>query len=120
VKPLDADTARRVAIVHEAATAKLAHQPVALDVRAVSLIADVLYVCHADNVRAVEAIVDAIAGRLRQGGETLGHVEGREQAQWVLIDLGDVIVHVFLGDRRAYYNLEGLWHDAVPLELDAA
>jgi ribosome-associated protein len=120
VKPLDADTAQRVALVHGAALSKLARQPVALDVRAVSLIADVLYVCHGDNVRAVAAIVDGIVEALRRAGESVGHVEGRQQAQWVLLDLGDVIVHVFHGDRRAYYNLEGLWHDAVPVELDAA
>lgn len=120
MKPLDADTARRVALVHEAATSKLARDPVALDMRDVSLVADVLYVCHGDNPRAVEAIVDAIAARLRAAGEPVGHVEGRGDAQWVLLDLGDVIVHVFQAERRQYYKLEDLWHDAVRVELDAA
>ncbi len=120
MKELDADTARRLAIVHETAVAKVAREPVALDVREVSLFTDVLYVCHGDNVRAVEAIVNGITKALRDEGQRVSHVEGRQQAHWVLLDLGDIVVHVFLAERRSFYNLEGLWHDAVELELDAA
>ena len=120
LKPLDPEVARILDVVHEAATSKLARDPVALDVREVSLIADVLYVCHADSTRAVDAIVDAIRDRLREAGLRPGHVEGQKTSQWVLIDVGDVIAHVFLGERRRYYDLEGLWHDADRVELSAA
>lgn len=120
MKPLDEDVTRLIELIHDAATSKLAKEPVALDVREVSLIADVLYVCHADSTRAVDAIVDGILRRLRDEGVRPGHVEGQQRSQWVLIDCGDVIVHVFNGERRLYYDLEGLWHDAGRVDLAAA
>ena len=99
--------------IHAAATRRLAREPVALDVHELSSVTDVLYVCHGDSTRAVDAIVDEIVGAL----EGTYHVEGRDALQWVLIDAGDVMVHVFLRERRSFYDLERLWHDARPLEL---
>ena len=117
---LQPDTARLVELVHEAASSKLAREPACLDVRDVTTMTDALYICHGDSARAVEAIADAISQALRQAGVHADHVEGVGQRQWVLIDLGQLMVHVFLRERREYYNLERLWHDAKPVELPAA
>ena len=117
MKALDGKTARLLALVHEGASEKLAREPVALDVREVTVMTDVLYVCHGDSTRAVEAITLAITSRLEDAGARPSHVEGRGQGQWVLIDLGELMVHVFLKDRRAFYNLERLWHDARAIAL---
>ena len=64
------------------------------------------------NERQVQAIADRVEERLRQGGLRPLHVEGHATAQWVLLDYGDFIVHVFLEERRRYYGLERLWGDA--------
>lgn len=114
---VDASTREVLETVHGAALTKQARDPVALDVREVTTMTDVIYICHAESSRAVDAVADEVLRALREKRLPVDHVEGRDQAQWVLIDLGAVMVHVFLGDRREFYNLEGLWHDAERLAL---
>jgi ribosome-associated protein len=117
---LSPDTQKTLRLVHAAAERKLAKDPIALDVHDLSSITDALYVCHADSTRSVDAIVDAVLKALEAERGKRPHVEGRAASQWVLIDLGDVMVHVFLKERREYYNLERLWHDAPQVTLEAA
>ena len=114
---LDTDTAHLLSVIHAAASEKLAREPVALDLRGLTSMTDVLYVCHADADRAVDAIAGFILEELRRIGEKAIHVEGLGGQRWVLIDLGAIMVHVFLGERREFYALEKLWGDAEPLEL---
>jgi ribosome-associated protein len=64
------------------------------------------------NERQVQAIADRVEERLRERGLRPLHVEGYTPAQWVLLDYGDLIVHVFLDERRRFYGLERLWGDA--------
>jgi ribosome-associated protein len=64
------------------------------------------------NDRQVHAIADRIEERLRESGVRPLHVEGQGAAQWVLLDYGDFLVHVFLDERRRFYALERLWRDA--------
>lgn len=107
-------------LVHAAALRKLAREPVALDVRELSTITDVIHVCHGDSTRAVEAIADEILAALRGAHAGPHHVEGRAALQWVLIDAGDLMIHVFLAEKREYYDLERLWHDAPSIPLNDA
>jgi ribosome-associated protein len=120
VRKLDVAVSAVLDLVHAAACRKLAREPVALDVREVTTITDVIYVCHGDSSRAVAAIAQGILDGLEGARKRAGHVEGLEAQQWVLIDLGSVMVHVFLRDRRDYYALEKLWHDARRVALPAA
>ena len=106
-------------LVHGAATSKLAKDCLALDVRGLSTITDVLYVCHGASTRAVDAIVGGILDALVDSKRKGYHVEGRAGLQWVLIDAGDIMVHVFLDEKRSYYDLERLWHDAPKVPLAA-
>jgi ribosome-associated protein len=117
MKKLPASVLKALGIVHEAASSKLAKEPVALDIRESTTMADVIYVCHADSGRAVDAVAEEIVKRLREGRVPIDHVEGFKQQQWVLIDLGAMLVHVFLRDRRDHYSLERLWHDGHPIQL---
>lgn len=117
---LDPHTTKVLAVVHDAAGDKLAREPVALDVRDVTVMTDVIYVCHGDSTKAVEAIAASITAKLEAADLDPLHVEGLAQSQWVLLDLGPVMVHVFLKERREYYSLERLWHDARPIALPAA
>ncbi|MCG0680067.1 ribosome silencing factor [Lactiplantibacillus plantarum] len=96
----------------EAADDKRADDIVALDVAEVSLMADYFVILSADSKRQVQAIADNIVDFVRKAGSDVKSVEGRTAGEWVLIDAGDVIVHVFQKDARAHYNLEKLWSDA--------
>lgn len=101
-----------------AALDKRATDLVVLDVRGVSSVADYFLVCSGTSATHVETISDAIRAELKSEGIRPLHVEGVAESGWVLLDYGDVLVHVFLEDTRAYYALERLWGDApaVPVE----
>ena len=99
---------------------KKAIDVVVLDLRASGAFTDYFVVGSGRTTRQVQAIVDAIAKRLRSIGVRPTHVEGYVNAQWVLMDCFDVIVHVFTGDTRELYDLERLWGSATRVELPAA
>jgi ribosome-associated protein len=77
-------------------------------------IADYFVVCHATSTTQVSAISDSVEDLVRaQAGEKPMHVEGLDNCYWVLLDYGNVIVHIFLEEYRSFYSLESLWGDAV-------
>lgn len=98
---------------------KKAEDIIALDLAQVSLVADYFLICHGSNERQVQSIARAVKEKMEEQGITVNRLEGFEQARWVLVDLGDVVCHIFHKDERNYYNLERLWGDAryVPLEV---
>lgn len=100
-----------------AAEDKKAMNIVALDLRGVSLISDYFVICHGNSDVQVQAIATEIRKRAHDGGVTIKGIEGMDSARWVLMDLGDVIVHIFHRDERDYYNIERLWSDAKVVEL---
>lgn len=106
------DSKELLRLTVEAADDKRADDIVALDVAEVSLMADYFVILSADSKRQVQAIADNIVDFVRKAGSDVKSVEGRTAGEWVLIDAGDVIVHVFQKDARAHYNLEKLWSDA--------
>lgn len=89
---------------------------VALDMRGLSLIADYFIICHGNSEKQVQSIAHEVKKNAQENGIELKRLEGYDQARWVLIDLDDVIVHIFHKDERGYYNLEKLWGDAPTLE----
>ena len=111
------DSVKFAQALAEAAADKLAEDIAILDLRGKVDYTDLFVLCTARNGRQVGAIADAV----RQVAKTdfdqlpLG-VEGTEANQWVLVDLGDVVVHVFDQDMRGFYDLDGLWSDAPRLE----
>ena len=102
-------------IAVKAADSKRAVDIVALNVSQVSLLADYFLICSANSDRQINAIVDEIIDKEEEAQVEVKRVEGKDGGKWVLIDLGDVIVHVFSTLEREFYNLEKLWSDA-PLE----
>jgi ribosome-associated protein len=83
---------------------------------------DYFVVCSGSNPRQVQAIADQVEERLEQDGMRVTHVEGYKQAEWVLLDYVDFVVHVFSERARKYYDLERLWKSArrmEPAELKA-
>ncbi|AGE39077.1 ribosome silencing factor [Lactiplantibacillus plantarum] len=111
------DSKELLQLTVEAADDKRADDIVALDVAEVSLMADYFVILSADSKRQVQAIADNIVDFVRKAGSDVKSVEGRTAGEWVLIDAGDVIVHVFQKDARAHYNLEKLWSDALIVDV---
>jgi len=99
-------------VVYKAADDKKAEDIVVLNMKGVSLLADYFLICHANSDRQVQTIAREIADQAGEAGYDVKRLEGFEAARWVLVDLGDVVAHVFHRDERAYYNLERLWGDA--------
>ena len=104
---------RRVAVAAAAASAKKGNDIVALDVGDILSITDAFVITSASNVRLVRTIVDEIEKAMKeQLSAPPTSVEGLDDATWVLLDFGDIVVHVFLDETRSYYELERLWADA--------
>jgi ribosome-associated protein len=116
-KPSAERKARRAA---RAALDKRATDLVVLDVRGVSSVADYFLVCSGKSTTHIETITEAIRAELKDEGVRPLHAEGVAESGWILLDYGDVLMHVFLEDTRAYYALERLWGDAPALPLDSA
>lgn len=82
-----------------------------LDIRGISTIADYLVIATGSSDKQVVAIADSVKTGLKKYGKALD-VEGAKEGKWVVIDYGDVIVHVFYSELRSYYNLDELWSNA--------
>jgi ribosome-associated protein len=113
----DPELVERTRKIVEAALERMAERPIALDVREVTSFADVVIVLSGRSDRQVRGIVDAIRASLREGGEKPLGIEGYNEGRWVLIDLADVIVHVFAPEVREHYDIERLWSDAQSIDL---
>ena len=101
----------------EAAADKLATDIIAIDVSGQLVITDVFVMCSAANDRQVNAVVDAVEDRLRELGSKPLRREGQPENKWVLIDFGDVVVHVQLAEERIHYAIERLWKDCPMIAL---
>ena len=100
-----------------AASDKKAHDLVALDLRPVASFTEFFVIGSAANVRQVQAIADEVVERLKKQGTRALRIEGYNSAEWVLIDYGDFIFHVFEEKARRFYDLERLWRDAARVQL---
>ncbi|KGA98469.1 Iojap family protein [Alkalihalobacillus alcalophilus ATCC 27647 = CGMCC 1.3604] len=97
---------------------KKAENIVALNMKGISLIADYFLICHGNSEKQVQAIAHELKKVAQENGVDIKRLEGYDTARWVLIDLGNVVVHIFHKDERVYYNLEKLWGDASTIELE--
>ncbi|MFI5054117.1 MAG: ribosome silencing factor [Acidimicrobiia bacterium] len=113
------DSLRRAAVAAHAAAEKKGEDIVVLDVGDIISITDAFVLVSATNTRLVRTIVEEIELALElSDDEGPRSTEGLSDASWVLMDFGDVIVHVFLDETRAYYDLERLWADAPTVEWE--
>lgn len=103
-----------------AAEEKQARDITVLDLRPVSTFADFFVICTGSNARQVQAIADEVERRLAERGEHPANVEGYRNAEWVLADYGDLVVHVYSQAARSYYGLERLWQNALPVAVPAS
>ncbi len=96
----------------QATLEKKAEAIVVLDLRGLTSIADFFIICSGRSNRQVSAIADQIERFLKKKGVRPLSVDGKKDGHWVLMDYGDVIIHVFYEETRSFYDLEGLWMDA--------
>ncbi|MGR3741607.1 ribosome silencing factor [Companilactobacillus sp. DQM5] len=101
----------------EAADDKHANDIKVLDIQEMSIVADYFVIMDASSSRQVGAIVDTIEEKIEENGLRVNHIEGKKDSSWILMDLGDVIIHVFLNEEREFYNLEKLWSDAKEVDV---
>ncbi|HLG65586.1 MAG TPA: ribosome silencing factor [Ktedonosporobacter sp.] len=106
------DTAQIARAAVDIASDKKASDVLLLDIREVTTIADYFVICSGNNPRQIQAIAEAIDEELGKQGARLLHREGTADNGWLLLDFGDIIVHIFGAKEREYYRLERLWSAA--------
>ncbi|HYV03562.1 MAG TPA: ribosome silencing factor [Blastocatellia bacterium] len=114
--PVPADN---VMIAARAAAEKKATDTVVLDLREIASFTEYFVICTGASTRQVQAISNSVEEELRKAGRRPSHIEGYSSAEWILLDYGDFIVHVFSAASRRFYDLERLWRDAKRAELPA-
>ena len=115
IEPID--TFEQVKIVAAAAEDKKASDVTVLKLIGVTTFTDYFVICSANSSRQVQSIADEIEDSLRSKKVRPLHVEGRTNAEWVLMDYGTFIVHVFNEKSRQFYDLERLWRDAEKIDV---
>jgi ribosome-associated protein len=114
--PDSAEALRLARRITDLASDKQASDILLLDIRGVSLIADYFVICTVGSERQAAAVLKDLSDRLlEEFGRKPLHTEGKPDSGWVLLDFGDVIVHVFSPAQRTFYNLDQLWAAATPM-----
>lgn len=116
----DAVLMEKLRLVAEAAHGKKARDIRVIDVRGLTLIADAFVLCTATSEPQLKAVSTAARESVRDAGHAVLRVEGDHRCGWLIIDFGDVILHVFRAQAREFYDLDRMWADApvLPLNLD--
>jgi len=109
----------RVLAALNAAAEKKAIEPVVLDLREIASFTDFFLIVSGANERQVQAISDEVYETLKKAGHAALRVEGYKTAEWILLDYGDFVVHVFEQKARKFYDLERLWRESKRVELPA-
>jgi ribosome-associated protein len=110
----------KLMVAARAAAGRKAGDMVAIDIRKIASFAEFFLICSGTSTRQVKAIADEVQEQLRvERGSRPLHVEGYEKSEWILMDYGDLIVHVFVQESRDFYQLERLWRDAERVQLPA-
>jgi ribosome-associated protein len=102
-----------------AAAEKKANDSVLLDLREIASFTDFFVITSGSNERQVQAISDEVVETLKKNGSSVARVEGYKSAEWILLDYGDFVVHVFDEKARKFYDLERLWRESKRVELPA-
>ena len=115
--PQPAQLDERMLMALSAAAEKKAINSVVLDLREIASFTDYFVITSGTNERQVQAISDGIVDMLKKAGSAAARVEGYKTAEWILLDYGDFVVHVFDEKARSFYDLERLWRESRRVEL---
>jgi len=115
---LSANDLAAVKAAYRALDDKFATDIAVLDIHRITPIADCFIIAGGSNPNQIRAMAQAVEEKLFALGVKLGHIEGLQTANWVLMDFGSIIVHIFDKESRRFYNLERLWGDAETIPAD--
>ena len=107
-----------VKIAYDALDDKLAEDIKIIDIRSISVLADYFIIADGNNKNQVQAMVDNVDETLGRAGFEAKQIEGTRNSSWVLMDYGDMIVHVFDEENRLFYDLERIWRDGKVLDVN--
>lgn len=107
----------KLEIIVKALDDKLAKDIVAIDMEMASPIFDTFVICSAANERLMSALRDSVEESMDKNGFEVKKIEGRRNSKWLLMDYGDIIVHIFDEEERNSYNLEKLWSDMPRIDI---
>ena len=116
-EPQTVEPDEAIMIAARAAGEKKATDIAILDLRQIASFTEYFIICTGANARQVTAIADSVEEQLRNAGKRPLHTEGYSSAEWILLDYGDFIVHIFSSASRRFYDLERLWRDAGRIEV---
>ena len=102
----------------EALEDKKAEDIAIIDISEVSVIADYFIIAGGNNKSQIQALSDVVDEKLGRAGLPLKQIEGYNNANWILLDFGDIIVHIFDRENRLFYDLERIWRDGKKIEID--
>ncbi|MDF2685186.1 MAG: iojap-related protein [Clostridia bacterium] len=88
-----------------------------IEIRKLSIIADYFVICNGTNVTQINALADECEFQLEQSGFKLKHREGKSAGNWILLDFGDIIVHIYSREMRQFYDLEKFWRDGIEIDI---
>lgn len=89
-----------------------------IDISEISVLADYFIIANGTNPNQIQAMVDAVEEAMAKAGQSARQIEGNRQSSWVLMDYGDIIVHIFSREDRLFYDLERIWRDGKALEVE--
>ncbi len=118
-EPASGEIDDRILMAIHAAGEKKALEIVVLDLREIATFTDYFLIASGTNERQVQAISDGVVDTLKKAGTPAARVEGYKTAEWILLDYGDFVVHVFDDKARKFYDLERLWRESRRVELPA-
>ena len=114
----DKTALERAIICAHAAMDNKAEDLVVLDVQGTSSFTDYFVIMSGRSSRHVQGLAEALESSMRSKRISAAKAEGIQDGMWVLLDFGDVVVHIFYHEQRSFYDLEGLWHDAPRVKID--
>ncbi len=112
------EQAKMAKIAYEALEEKKGEDIKIIDISEISVMADYFVIANGMNMSQVQALVDNVEEKLHKAGFEMKRMEGNRSSTWVLLDFGDVVVHVFDSEDRLFYDLERIWSDGKVISVD--
>ena len=107
-----------VKIAYDALDDKLAEDIKIIDIRSISVLADYFIIADGNNKNQVQAMVDNVHEELFKAGYEMKQMEGYREGNWILLDFGDIIIHIFDKENRLFYDLERIWKDGKEVSIE--
>ena len=107
-----------VKIAYDALDDKLAEDIKIIDIRSISVLADYFIIADGNNKNQVQAMVDSVQEELFKAGYEMKQMEGYREGNWILLDFGDIIIHIFDKENRLFYDLERIWKDGKEVSIE--